>query len=297
VLTWTPSEELTTYANVSNGYKPGGLTFNEQFGTTVPFRKESMWNYELGVKWRGLDNRVQVNAAVFYMDWEDLQIPSVEIQIVDNVILNNFVLDNIKAESKGFEIEMQGLATDQFLIGGSVGYLKAKFKEFGPDDPFVINNNGFALDGVTIPRAPEWTINLFGQYDFTIGDKPAWFRAEWSYRASTTSDIEAVVAGLPILDNAVTQERGLDTSFNGNGFGNGVPFPWPRDGFPTQVPSYDVVNIRAGISGERWAVNIYVENLFDDNYYTGTQENFGLGGFRVRPHFRVAGIKVRFFNE
>ena len=72
VGTWTPSEELTTYANVSNGYKPGSLTFNEQFGTTVPFKKESMWNYELGFKWRGLDNRVQVNAAVFYMGWEDL---------------------------------------------------------------------------------------------------------------------------------------------------------------------------------------------------------------------------------
>ncbi len=297
VLTWTPNEELTAYANLSNGYKPGGLTFNEQFGTTIPFRKESMWNYELGVKWRGLDNRVQVNAAVFYMDWEDLQIPSVQILIVDNVILNNFVLDNIAAESKGFELEVQALATEQFLIGGSVGYLKATFQENGADDPFVINNNGFDIDGVTIPRAPEWTLSLFGQYDFTIGERPAWVRAEWSYRDETTSDIEAVVSGLPILDNAVTEERGLDTSFNGTGFGNGVPFPWPRGDFPSQVPSYDVVNLRAGISGDRWAINVYIENLFDDHYYTGTQENFGLGGFRVRPHFRVAGIKIRLFSE
>ena len=298
VLTWTPSDELTTYANVSQGYKPGGFTFNEVTDATVPYKEESIWNYELGLKWRGFDNRFQINAAVFYMDWEDLQIPSVEIFIsADNEIINNFVLDNIAAESKGFELEVQGLATEQLLLGGSVGYLKAVFKEFGADNPFVINNNGFDIDGVTIPRAPEWTISLFAQYDFDIGDKPAWIRAEYSYRASTTSDIEAAVSALPILDNAVTQEQGLDALFNGTGFANGLAFPWPRDDFPSQVPSYDVVNLRAGISGERWAVNVYVENVFDDHFYTGTQENFGLGGFRVRPHFRVAGIKVRFFSE
>lgn len=298
VVNWSPTEELNAYATISNGYKPGGLTFNERFGTTVPFLKELMWNYEAGVKWRGLDNRVQVNAAVFFMDWEDLQVPSVEIQIVDNVILNNFRLDNIAAESKGFELEMQGLVTEQFLIGGGVGYLDATFQEFGANDPFVINNMGFELDGATLPRSPEWTINLFAQYDFNMGEMPAWIRAEWTYRSATTSDIEAVVSALPILNNAVTQERGLFTQFNGTGFGgSGVAFPWPRGNFPAQVPSYDVLNLRAGLSNERWSINVYVENVFDKNYYTGTQENFGLGGFRVRPHFREAGIKLRLFSE
>ena len=71
----------------------------------------------------------------------------------------------------------------------------------------------------------------------------------------------------------------------------------PRPDFPLQVPSYDVVNLRAGISGDRWAITAYVENVFDENYYTGTQENFGIGGIRIRPHFRTAGVYVRFFSE
>ena len=81
------------------------------------------------------------------------------------------------------------------------------------------------------------------------------------------------------------------------GFGNGVPFPWPRDSFPTRVPSYDVVNLRAGISGDRWSITAYIENVFDKNYYTGTQENFGLGGFRIRPHFRIAGVNLRLYSK
>ena len=227
----------------------------------------------------------------------DCQGIELEIVIVDNVILNNFVLDNIKAESKGFEIEFQGLVTDAFLLGGSVGYLDAKFKEFDENDPFVINNMGFDIKNETLPRSPKWTINLFGQYDFDIGEMPSFIRAEWSYRSSTTSDIEAVISGLPILDNDVTEALGLDTQFNGTGFGNGVPFPWPRDPFPTQVPSYDVFNLRAGIARDNWNLVFYVENVFDSNYYTGTQENFGLGGYRIRPHFRIAGVKFRVYSK
>ena len=297
VLNWSPNDNLNAYASVSRGYKPGGLTIFEADGSTIPFSKESLWNYEVGAKWRGADGRLQVNGAFFFMDWEDLQIPSVEIIINEDEILNNFQIINSQAESIGFELEAQALLTDNFVIGGGVGHLDAEFKDFGADDPFVVNNMAFDLDGVTVPRAPKWTANLFGQYDVNIGGLDGFLRAEWSYRSSITSDVEATVAGLPILDNAVTQERGYDTQFNGDGFGNGVPFPWPRPAFPFRVPSYDIVNLRAGISGDRWSITGYIENLFDKNYYTGTQENFGLGGFRIRPHFRIAGVNLRLYSK
>ena len=38
----------------------------------------------------------------------------------------------------------------------------------------------------------------------------------------------------------------------------------------------------------------YVENLTDEAYYTGTGENFGLSGFRLRPHPRIWGAKVSY---
>ena len=297
VLNWSPNDNLNAYASVSRGYKPGGLTIFEADGSTIPFSKESLWNYEVGAKWRGADGRVQVNGAFFFMDWEDLQIPKVEIVIHEDAILNNFQIVNSQAESIGFELEAQALVMDNFVVGGGVGYLDAEFKDFGEDDPFVVNNMAFDLDGVTVPRAPKWTANLFGQYDVNMGGLDGFLRAEWSYRSSITSDIEATVAGLPILDNALTQERGYHTQFNGNGLGNGVPFPWPRPAFPFRVPSYDIVNLRAGISGERWSITAYIENVFDKNYYTGTQENFGLGGFRIRPHFRIAGVNLRLYSK
>ncbi|MEJ8567940.1 TonB-dependent receptor domain-containing protein [Elongatibacter sediminis] len=294
VLMWQPADTLNVYTSVSKGYKPGGLVFSDRTGERIPFEKESLWNYELGAKWRGFGNRLSINAAAFYMDWQNLQMPSVEIFFEDGVMFNNFQINNTEARSLGFELEAQAILGNHLSVGGGAGYLDAEFESFGADDPFIIQNMGFDIEGETLPRSPKWTLNLFAQYDFTIRGLDGWVRAEWLYRSESTSDIEATVSGLPILDNEVTRAAGLDTQFSGDGISNGFAFPWPRADYPIQIPSFDVVNVRAGLaSGDRWSVVAYVENLFDENYYTGTQENFGFGGFRIRPHFRVAGINLK----
>jgi len=293
VVTYAPNDDLTTYASVSRGYKPAGLTLVDTPAgdVEVPFEKEKLWNYELGVKWRGFDNRAEINFAAFYMDWSGLQIPSVNVEIVDGNVVNNFRITNTDAKSLGIELEAQALVTDNFVVGGGVGLLDAEFTSFGADDPFVIQGMGFDIDGTTLPRAPKTTVNLFGQYDFQVGGLASWIRAEWSYRSKTTSDIEAAVSQLAPENTPLSQSLGLGTNIVGSG---GIVLNFPRQEFPMLVPAYDVVNLRAGVSGQRWSIVGYIENLLDKNYYTGTQENFGFGGFRARPHFRVAGVNVKF---
>jgi len=61
------------------------------------------------------------------------------------------------------------------------------------------------------------------------------------------------------------------------------------------VPSYDVVNLRAGYEyNDAWAVTLFVENLLGKKYYTGTQEDFGLSGFRLKPHPRIFGANISY---
>ena len=294
VLSWTPRDNLHAYASATRGYKPGGLTFQQtgEQHLEVPFGRESLWNYEIGAKWRAADDRAEVSVAGFQMDWDGLQIPTADVSIVDNVIVSNFRIFNSKAASHGLELEAQGLPRDGFRIGGGIGYLKTAFKSFGAAQPFIFENVGFDLDGKTLPRSPKWTLNAFGQYDFDVGSRAAWIRLEWAHRSESRSDIEAVVSGLHPLDNELTQRLGLGQDFSSNGY----VIDLPRQDFPLKVPGYGVVNLRGGIRGERWSLTGYVENLFDKNYYTGTQENFGLGGFRVQPHFRTLGVDVRIFT-
>ena len=64
--------------------------------------------------------------------------------------------------------------------------------------------------------------------------------------------------------------------------------------FPYLSPSYDVLNLRGGFEWERVGVTVYVQNATDEEYFTGTQENFGISGIRLRPHPRVIGGSVNF---
>jgi len=38
----------------------------------------------------------------------------------------------------------------------------------------------------------------------------------------------------------------------------------------------------------------YIQNLSEEDYYTGTQENFGVSGMRLRPHPRAIGGSVSY---
>ena len=49
-----------------------------------------------------------------------------------------------------------------------------------------------------------------------------------------------------------------------------------------------------GIEAESWELQAYLQNIGDEDYYTGTQENFGVSGFRLRPHPQVMGASISY---
>ena len=281
VLAYKPTENINTYVLASAGYKPGGVVLN----TASEFDKERLVNYEAGIKMEALERRLQMNVAVFFMDWTDMQIPTLKIENTNGAFTLEQRILNVDAHSTGFEFEVKALPTEHLYLGAGVGYLKAEFDGFGPDEPFIFNRMAFDLDGDTLPRSPEWTLNAVGQFNFkALNQEDAFVRLEWSYRSEIASDVEAVATlqaplNLPGFNTGVT--------------GAGQVVPFPRDDFPFRVPAFDIFNLRAGINGDRWSIVAYAENLLDKNYYTGTQENFGLGGIRIRPHHRTVGIQFR----
>ncbi|WP_293450488.1 TonB-dependent receptor [Phenylobacterium sp.] len=64
------------YALVSEGFRPGGLNtsgFQPIRSTRVDFAPDRLRNYELGAKFRRLDNRLSVRVAAYYDDWSNIQ--------------------------------------------------------------------------------------------------------------------------------------------------------------------------------------------------------------------------------
>src|SRR5690606_22335284 len=71
-IQYKPSRDVMLYANVTEGYKSGGINGQDTTGTPT-FGPENVWSYEAGVKSQFFDRNLTVNVAAFHMDYSDIQ--------------------------------------------------------------------------------------------------------------------------------------------------------------------------------------------------------------------------------
>ncbi|WP_159931115.1 TonB-dependent receptor [Oceanicoccus sp. KOV_DT_Chl] len=151
VLRWNQSDSNMFYGSIAKGFKSGG--FNS-FAPGNPFDPEFVWSYELGNKSSWLDNRLQLNAALFYYDYEDLQVNNIEGAVV--------VLRNAgEAQGQGFEFDANWLISENWQLMLSGNYLDTEFKEFVA----AIDNVATDLAGDQMPLAPELQFSATLMYD------------------------------------------------------------------------------------------------------------------------------------
>ncbi len=259
------SDAANVYATVSKGYKAGGVDINS--GIVSRFEPEELWNYEVGLKGTALDHALTYSLSAFYLKWSDLQVQTNYLSIPGDISSAvELTLNAAKASNKGFEFELQARLSDEFSAGAAFGYLDSKFDSF--PSAVLAGNNEVDLTGKRLPKTPKYTVSTFVDYEREVGsDWKIHGRGELNMRSSTPGDLEGVSAA----------ELGL-----------------PR--FPYVPQGYAVVNLRAGLSNDRFEIGAFVDNLTKTDYYTGTQDNFGLGGIRLRPHPRVIGMtgKIKF---
>ncbi len=173
-LNYTLNEDLFIYASISEGFKSGG--FNVGSYQQTPFEPEEILAYEIGIKADLFDNRLRLNSALFFYDYDDLQ-----IQDVEN---NNTVVRNAaKAEIFGLELEGTALITENFLVDFGFVWLNAEFTEGALMDPKAPALGIQELDGNNLPRAPEFKAVLGAQYEIALSSGSSLqFRVDYSWQ-------------------------------------------------------------------------------------------------------------------
>src|SRR5690606_22952236 len=76
---------------------------------------DELWSYDIGLKTTWLDNRLRVNGAVYYIDWQDLQ----QVVILNSIDTrcSQVIQGNVGgAEVKGFELEATWAPNDRWLF-------------------------------------------------------------------------------------------------------------------------------------------------------------------------------------
>jgi iron complex outermembrane recepter protein len=146
------TQNQMSYASVSRGYKAGG--FNPAPAKTESYGTERTWNYELGHKSKLLGDKLETTAALFYIDWQNLQLNQ---QIPSST--DYFIGNAGRANSKGLEVETRYRPFVWWDLFGMVGYTHARFLSGSSAQNANLGVNQ-GVGGNTLPYTPAFNANM-----------------------------------------------------------------------------------------------------------------------------------------
>ena len=148
--------DIMGYLSFSRGFKSGG--YNIRANTTAvprsgePFQDEQVDSYEIGSKMSFLDQRMFLNLAYFYNQYEDIQLSVFTSYTLPNGSQSFFgdFTNAGKGTVQGVEVEYQFLPTEHWLISGNLAWLDAEYDEF-------ISGGVNIADSQYFTNAPEFS--------------------------------------------------------------------------------------------------------------------------------------------
>lgn len=194
VVAWDLSDDINLYGRVAQGWKSGG--FNGEAPTLATFQEgydeEEVLSYEIGMKSRFADNRIQLNVAAFQNNIDDMQV-SVFLQGSGGAASN--VENAGEATFQGVEVEFIWQIIDPLRVSVNYGYLDGEYDEF-------IEHGVDVKDDKDLPFAPENTASValdwaicncdWGNLDFHI---------DWNYNDEYVPYIEPSQNSTSLIDS------------------------------------------------------------------------------------------------
>jgi iron complex outermembrane recepter protein len=199
-------DDLMAFATYSQGYRSGGFLgrVDSDESARTPYDPETVDNYEIGIKSEWLDNRLRVNANVFYMEYDDKQ-EELQLPSNDSTGQKTVVSNASSATIQGAELEVQAFVSEHLSMRGNIGYLDTGYDDFAYE----------ALDGSTVDlsdrefrRAPDWTASLDATYEWNMAGGTAWIRGAYRFLGGHYTSVD----NSPELEN--DDQHLVDASIN-----------------------------------------------------------------------------------
>lgn len=160
----TPQYDITENARVyfryAKGFRSGafnvGATSQGQVNVVDP---EILYDYEGGFKTEWFNKRLTLNAAIFYYDYQNIQI-NVLRPTGPGGSAQSTISNGGKGFSKGIEFEARAVPLDELELYGTLGLLKTKFTSTPPGGGISVGNE--------FVRAPHVSLTWGGRYTYSL---------------------------------------------------------------------------------------------------------------------------------
>ncbi|OXE37281.1 MAG: hypothetical protein CGW95_02490 [Phenylobacterium zucineum] len=230
-LQWDPTEDTMAYARYSRGYKAFG--FNA--GALLPVPEalpESVNSYEVGVK-TNFGRTLQINAALFYLDYSNLQAP-VSVYPPGSAVRVNQFINIAKSRSNGLEMDVIWQPIQPLRLTLDYAYNPTRIEKsvmLVDTDDNLKKTTAISIVGNSLPQAPKNKVAVNASYAFRMDAGTLTLGASYLYR-------DKAYAGV-----------------------------FSRDYFASK--SWDQIDLRAhwAPEGNKYTVIAYVKNLADSAGY------------------------------
>jgi iron complex outermembrane recepter protein len=167
---WHIDADNMLYFRWATGYRPGGPNALPPVAPPdVPrsYGADKTNNLELGIKSTLLSGLLSIDAALFHVDWTNIQL----LEVIDGNGING---NGGKAKSQGFEWTVGYVPVHGLTLNWTGAYTDAKLTTDAP-----------AVNGVTgdpLAYAPKWSTSLDSEYTApAFADYKYFVGATWSY--------------------------------------------------------------------------------------------------------------------
>lgn len=162
-LSYELTEDVMAFLNIAEGFRVGGTNnpgVCHVCDIPSQFNSDSLTNYEAGMKTVWMDNRLQINGAVYYLDWSDIQMQQFAIPPPGSGITGRYRFQGNggAADVLGVEFDITASPTENLRLGAVLNYVEAELAEDVP-------GGGIGLDGDELEYTPEFT--FVGSADYT----------------------------------------------------------------------------------------------------------------------------------
>ncbi|MBB4200924.1 iron complex outermembrane receptor protein [Rhodoblastus sphagnicola] len=203
VISYQILPEIMPYFSVSQGHKDGGFDFRAQGPTLasyiqaiVPYKPETLTTYEIGAKTNFFEQRLQLNAALFYNNFQDVQITA-----LDPTTNTSHRFNAGHAYSEGAEFQATVEPVDDWTVGATGSLLFATLNAFDGKVTYQTYANsawGAYLtvptsphSGATLPYSPRYQGSLYSIYKVPI-DIPGVWKITGSVQAQSSYYTDAL---------------------------------------------------------------------------------------------------------
>ena len=198
--TFKPRDDLTFYARIASGYRPGGpnvVPSTAPNGVPRQYSADTTTNYEVGVRSELFDKRVSTELTAFYIDWNDIQL----VTIVSGYGIN---ANGGSARSQGLEASVTATPITGLTLSANGAYVDAFLTK---DTPAILGGH----KGDLLPYAARFASTIAVDYEHPLGNVLVGVAGlSWRYTGPRESGFDAALGQRRLPDfNQVDAHAGV----------------------------------------------------------------------------------------